>query len=91
MAQVLGQFGVQGSLHQQFGQLFEQAVLADEVFGLLVVGQQARQQFFGYVVFLGVHCACGQAGLRRLLIGRLHKILHTLCTAMFTTLIGRNI
>ncbi|WP_216594963.1 hypothetical protein, partial [Comamonas testosteroni] len=49
-----------------------------EVFGPLVVGQQARQQFFGYVVFLGVHSVYGQAGLRRLLIGRLHKILHTL-------------
>ncbi|WP_231499250.1 hypothetical protein, partial [Comamonas aquatica] len=49
-----------------------------EVFGLLVVGQQARQQFFGYVVFLGAHCAYGQAGLRRRLIVRLHKILHTL-------------
>ncbi|WP_205699883.1 hypothetical protein, partial [Comamonas sp. A23] len=42
------------------------------------VGQQARQQFFGYVVFLGAHCAYGQAGLRRRLIVRLHKILHTL-------------
>ncbi|MDR3066239.1 MAG: hypothetical protein LBV05_12120, partial [Comamonas sp.] len=39
---------------------------------------QARQQFFGYVVFLGAHCAYGQAGLRRRLIVRLHKILHTL-------------
>ncbi|MDR3065305.1 MAG: hypothetical protein LBV05_07295, partial [Comamonas sp.] len=38
----------------------------------------ARQQFFGYVVFLGAHCAYGQAGLRRRLIVRLHKILHTL-------------
>ncbi len=54
------------------------AVLADEVFGFLVVGQQAGQQFFGYVVFLGGHGAYGQAGLRRRWIGRLHKILHTL-------------
>ena len=44
----------------------------------LVVGQQARQQCFGYVVFLGAHCACGQAGLRRRWIDRLHKNLHTL-------------
>jgi len=29
-------------------------------------------------VFLGVHSVYGQASLRRLLIGRLHKILHTL-------------
>lgn len=78
MAQVLSQLSVQGSLDQQLGQLLEQTVLADEVFGLLVVGQQARQQFFGYVVFLGAHCAYGQAGLRRRLIVRLHKILHTL-------------
>ncbi|WP_217647521.1 hypothetical protein, partial [Paenacidovorax caeni] len=42
--------------------------------------QQARQQFFGYVVFLGAHGAYGQAGLRRRWIVRLHKILHTLAT-----------
>src|SRR5690606_30101530 len=78
MAQVLSQLSVQGSLDQQLGKLLEQTVLADEVFGLLVVGQQTRQQFFGYVVFLGVHCAYGQAGLRRRWIVRLHKILHTL-------------
>ncbi|HRH17269.1 MAG TPA: hypothetical protein PLS22_07420 [Aquabacterium sp.] len=29
-------------------------------------------------MFLGAHCAYGQAGLRRRLIVRLHKILHTL-------------
>ncbi|WP_233495140.1 hypothetical protein, partial [Paenacidovorax caeni] len=47
-------------------------------FRLLVVSQQARQQFFGYVVFLGTHGAYGQADLRRRWIDRLHKILHTL-------------
>ncbi len=78
VAEVFGQFGVQGSLDQQLGQLLEQTVLANEVFRFLVVGQQARQQFFGYVVFLGAHGAYGQAGLRRRLIVRLHKILHTL-------------
>jgi len=78
MTQVLSQLSIQGSLDQQLGQLLEQSVLADEVFGLLVVGQQARQQFFGYVVFLGAHCVYGQAGLRRRWIVRLHKILHTL-------------
>ena len=71
-----GQFGVQRFLrHQQLGQLLEQAVLANQVFRLLVVGQQARQQFFGYIVFLG---ADGQTGLCRRWIVRLHKILHTL-------------
>ena len=46
---------------------------AQEVFGLLVVGQQARQQFFGYVVFLGAHFAYGQAGLRRRLKAGLRR------------------
>ena len=78
VAQVFGQLSVQGSLDQQFGQLLEQAVLANQVFGLFVVGQQARPQFFGYVVFLGAHGVYGQAGLRRQWIGRLHKVLHTL-------------
>ena len=81
MAQVLSQLSVQSSLDQQLGQLLEQAVLADEVFRLLVVGQQAGQQFFGYVVFLGVHRVYGQPGLRRRWIVRLHKILHTLIPA----------
>lgn len=62
----------------------EQSVLADEVFRLLVVDPQARQQFFGYVVFLGAHGAYGQAGLRRQWIVRLHKILHTLATQRLT-------
>ena len=78
VAQVFGQFGVQRLLHEQLGQLLEQAVLANQVFRLLVVGQQAGQQFFGCVVFLGVHCVYGQPGLRRRWIVRLHKILHTL-------------
>ncbi len=78
MAQVLSQLSVQSSLDQQLGQLLEQSVLANQVFGLLVAGQQARQQFFGYGVFLGPHGAYGQADLRRRWIVRLHKILHTL-------------
>jgi hypothetical protein len=45
VAQVLGQLGVQGFPHQQLGQQLEQAVLANQVFRLLVVGQQAGQQF----------------------------------------------
>jgi hypothetical protein len=78
VAQVLSELGVQCPLDQQLGQLLEQAAVADEVFRFLVVGQQAGQQFFGYVVFLGAHGAYGQAGLRRQWIVRLHKILYTL-------------
>jgi hypothetical protein len=76
--EVFGQFGVQRLLHQQFGQLLEQAVLANQVFRLLVVGQQAGQQFLRYFVLLGCHCVYGQAGSRLRWIVRLHKILHTL-------------
>lgn len=39
--QMFGQLGVQGSLNPQFGQLLAQAILANKVFRLLVVGQQA--------------------------------------------------
>lgn len=63
MAKALRKLSVQGSLDQQLGQLLEQVVLADQVFRFLVVGQQARQQFFGYVVFLGGHCVYGLWGL----------------------------
>ncbi len=41
VAQMLGQFGVPG-LAPPLGQLFEQAVLADEVFGFLVVGRPGQ-------------------------------------------------
>ncbi len=68
----------EGSLYQQLGQLLEKTVLANQVFRLLVIGQQLGQQFLRYVVFLGAHCAYGLAGLRRRWIVRLHKILHTL-------------
>lgn len=75
---MLSQLGVQGAFNQQFGQMLEQSIVANEVFRLFVVGQQAREQFFGNVVFLDVHSAYGQASLRWRWIGRLHKILHTL-------------
>ena len=73
MAQVLGHLGFQRPLHQQFGQLLEQAVLADQVFGLLVVGHQAGQQFLRYFVLAGCHRVSGSGGsfLPR---ARLHKI-----------------
>ena len=41
VAQVLGHLDFQGALDQHFGQLLEQTVLADQVFWLLVVDQQA--------------------------------------------------
>ena len=72
-----------GLLHQQLGQLLEQAVLANQVFRLLVIGQQARQQFLQCFVLLGCHCVCGQAGSRLRWIVRLHKILQTLGEPVF--------
>jgi len=81
MTEVFGQLCIQYLLHEQLGQLLEQAVLANQLFRFLVVGQQAGQQFFGYFVLLWCHCVCGQAGSRLRWIVRLHKILHTLGTA----------
>lgn len=78
MDETLGQLGVQRLLDQQLGQFLEQAALANQVFRLLVVGQQAGHQFFGYFVLLGRHRAYGQAGSRWRWIVRLHQILHTL-------------
>src|SRR5213080_2923212 len=37
---MIGQFRLQRSLQDCFGELFQQAVLADDVFRLLVIGQQ---------------------------------------------------
>jgi len=37
MAEVLGQFGIQGFLDQQLGQLLEHPVLANQVIWLLIV------------------------------------------------------
>ena len=44
MSQVLGHLRIERTLDQQLGQLLERAVLANQVFRLLVVRQQAIQQ-----------------------------------------------
>jgi hypothetical protein len=64
--------------NQQLGQLLEQAVLANQVFRLLVVGQQARQQFFGTTCFLVLIVWTDYGAHAPREIVRLHKILHTL-------------
>lgn len=76
VTKVLGQFGIQRFLDQQLGELLQEAVFANQVFGFLVVGQQAGQEGFRDVVFLCVHCGSGQFG-SFLPSVRLHKILHT--------------
>jgi len=40
MPEVRGHLGLQGALHNGLGDLLEQAVFADQVFGFLVVSQQ---------------------------------------------------
>lgn len=52
VTEVLGHLGIQRLLDQQLGQLLEQAVLADQVFGFTIVGQQAAKQLAGYFVLL---------------------------------------
>ena len=41
VTKVVGQFGIQRFLGQQLGQLLEQAILGNQVFGFLVIRQQA--------------------------------------------------
>ena len=78
LAHMLRELNGQGSLDQPLGQLLEQATLTEQVFRLLVVGQQARQLFFGDFMFLGGHCVDGLWGPCPGGIVRLHKILHPL-------------
>ena len=59
MAQVRGHLHVQCPLDQSLGQLLQQAVLANQVLGLLVAGQQLIQQLVGNIVFA---CAYGVSG-----------------------------
>ena len=73
MTEVLGHLCIQCPLHQQLGQLLEQAVLADQVFRLLVVGQQAAEQLVGYLVLAWAHGVSGSKG-SFLPVARLHKI-----------------
>ena len=53
VAQVVCNHDLQGALHQHLGELLEQAVFADQVLGLLVVGQQAVGQFEQLWIGLG--------------------------------------
>lgn len=48
--QMLGHLVIQGTFDQAPGQLLEQAILADPVVRVRVVGQQLVRQRFGYVV-----------------------------------------
>jgi hypothetical protein len=73
VAQVLGHLGVPRLPHQQLGQLLKQAVLADQVLGLLVVGQQAGQQLVGHVMVALAH-RVSRLGGSFLPLDRLHKI-----------------
>jgi len=73
VTEVLGHLRIQRPLHQQLGQLLEQAVLADQVFRLLVVGQQAAEQLVGYLVLAWAHGVSGSKG-SFLPVARLHKI-----------------
>ena len=45
VAEVFSHLGFECSLNQHLGQLLEQAILANQVFGFLVVGQQGVGQF----------------------------------------------
>jgi hypothetical protein len=45
IAEVVGQLAVEGTLDESLSELLEQAVLAEQVFGLLVVLQQLVEQF----------------------------------------------
>jgi len=60
VTEVFGHFGFEGFLDQQLGQLLEQAVLADQVFGFLVVAEQLGNEFIGDGVFFGRHVDSGQ-------------------------------
>ena len=46
---MVGHFGVEGSLDEGLGQLFEKAFLADEVFRLLVIRQEGVDQVDGKI------------------------------------------
>lgn len=75
VTEMLGHLGLERFLDQQLGQLLEQTVLANQVFGFLVVAQQLGYEFIGNGVFLGRHVGSGQGG-SFLPNVRLHKILH---------------
>ncbi len=76
VTEVFGHFSFEGFLNQQLGQLLEQAILADQVFGFLVVAQQLRNEFIGDAVFLGRDVDSGRYG-SFLPNFRLRKILHS--------------
>jgi hypothetical protein len=44
MAEMVSHFGVEGTLDECLGQLFEKAFLADEVFRFLVIRQEGVDQ-----------------------------------------------
>ena len=73
VAEVMGELGLHGAFEDGFGELLQEAVLAENVFGLLVVFQELIEQgiidshstFFEWIITL-------------LSYGHLHKPSHTL-------------
>jgi hypothetical protein len=78
VAEVIGHFGFEGFLDQQFGKLFQQPVLTDQVFRLPVISQQAIQQLLGYGFLCYGHLRSLREGGSFLPIDRLHKNSYTL-------------
>ena len=76
-AAVIGHFGFQRLLNQQLGELLEQPVLANQVFRLSVISQQAVQQLLGYGFLRYGHHRSWQWG-SFLPVDRLHKNSYTL-------------
>src|SRR5690606_12934758 len=75
VAKVFGHLRVQRSLDQFLGELLEHAMLADQVFRFLVIGQQAVDQFVAYGHFYSL-----QSDGSFLPNDRLHKNSYTLPT-----------
>jgi len=90
VTEVLGHLCIQCPLHQQLGQLLEQAVLANQVFRLLVVGQQAAEQLVGYLVLAWAHDVSGSRGSFPP-VARLHKIWDTLRVEVATEVETRRV
>jgi hypothetical protein len=65
VAQVVGQLGVERTLDNSLGQLLQQALLTQDVFGFLVVLEQLIEQLGGLDVVLDVHGSgpCGVSPL----------------------------
>jgi len=81
MTEVLGHFSFKSPLDEHLGELLQETILADQVFGLGVIGHEAFGEFLQLGIGFGLGAlACGHCGSLMLVVCCQMTVYTKLCT-----------